>query len=368
VRLGELATKLGGRLSGDPDVEITGVAGIHEATEGDLTFLANPRFEAEAERTRAGAILVAANHRRLARPVIELPDPYRGFLEALKILRPDTPPPTGVHPSAILGPGVKLGSAVSIGAHAVIEADAEIGDRTVVGPLTYIGRGSRVGKDALIYPGVVIREDCEIGDRVIIHSGSVIGADGFGFLPDERRHVKIPQVGRVVIEDDVEIGAGCAIDRGTVAETRIGRGTKFDNLVHIGHNVRIGENSLVVAQVGIGGSTVVGRGVTLAGQVGIVGHVEIGDGAQIGAQAGVINSVPAKARMWATPSMPLAQAKRVIAAQKRTPEILRVIAALERRVAELEARLGLGNGDAVESPHTKAPAKKSAGSRSAETA
>ncbi len=353
MRLGELAAKLGGRLSGDPEVEITGIAGIREATESDLTFLANPRLEAEAERTRAGAILVTANHRRLERPVIELPDPYLGFLAALKILRPAAPAPSGVHSTAVLGPGVKLGVGVSIGAHAVIEADALIGDRTVIGPLVYIGQGSRVGADSLLYPGVVVREDCELGDRVIVHAGAVIGADGFGFLPDGRQHVKIPQVGRVVVEDDVEIGACCAIDRGTVAETRICRGTKFDNLVHIGHNVRIGEHSLVVAQVGIGGSTVIGSGVTLAGQVGIVGHVQIGDGAQIGAQSGVTHSVPAGSKQWATPAMPLAQAKRVIAAAKRAPTLLRELKELRRRVAELEARLGGEGNDGASPPPSR---------------
>jgi len=346
VRLGELAHRLGGCLHGDPEVEITGVAGIREAGEGDLTFLANPRFEREAEHTRAAAILVAANHQRLSRPVIELANPYLGFLEAVKMLRPAVPPiPSGVHPSAILGFGVKLGASVSIGAHTVIEAGVSIGDRTVISPLVYVGRGSRIGADGLVYPGVVIREDCALGDRIIVHSGSVIGADGFGFLPDGQQHVKIPQVGRVVVEDDVEIGACCAIDRGTVAETRIGRGTKFDNLVHIGHNVRIDEGSLLIAQVGIGGSTVIGRGVTLAGQVGIVGHVEIGDGAQVGAQAGVISSVPAGSRVWSTPAMPLAQSKRVSAAIKRTPGLLREVASLKRRVAELEGRLGVGGAD-----------------------
>jgi UDP-3-O-[3-hydroxymyristoyl] glucosamine N-acyltransferase len=330
-------------------VEITGVAGIREAGEGDLTFLANPRFEREAETTRAAAILVAANHRRLNRPVIELANPYLGFLAAVKMLRPAPPTtPAGVHPSAILGPGVQLGASVSIGAHSVIEAGAVIGDRTVISPLVFVGRGSRIGADGLVYPGVVIREDCLLGDRIIVHSGTVIGADGFGFLRDGQHHVKIPQVGRVVVEDDVEIGAGCAIDRGTVAETRIGRGTKFDNLVHVGHNVRIGEDSLLIAQVGIGGSTTIGRGVTLAGQVGIVGHVEIGDGAMVGAQAGVISSVPAGSRVWATPAMPLAQSKRVSAAVKRTPDLLREVASLKRRVAELEAKLGVpgqGEGD-----------------------
>jgi UDP-3-O-[3-hydroxymyristoyl] glucosamine N-acyltransferase len=322
-------------------VEITGVAGVQEAREGDLTFLASPRYEAAARETRAGAILVGANHREFRTATIEIGDPYRAFLEAVKILRPPSPrAAAGVHPTAVIGAGVELADGVSIGAHAVLESGAVIGAQTVIGPLTFIGRGARIGSEAHLYPGVFIREECTLGDRVVVHSGSVIGSDGFGFLWDGAQHVKVPQVGRVVIEDDVEIGAGCAIDRGMVGETHIGRGTKFDNLVHIGHNVRIGENSIVVAQVGIGGSTIVGRGVTLAGQVGIVGHVEIGDGVQIGAQAGVIGSVPAGSRIWGTPSMPLGQSKRVYAAQKRAPELLREVHDLKKRLVELEACLG----------------------------
>lgn len=342
MQLGELAKRLGGVLKGDPEVEITGVAGVQEATEGDLTFLANPRYETAAKKTRAAAILVGTNHREFKTATIEIGDPYRAFLEAVRILRPPSPrPAAGIDPTAEIGPGVELAAGVSIGAHAVVESGVVIGEQTVIGPLTFIGRGSRIGREAHLYPGVFIREECTLGDRVVVHSGSVIGSDGFGFLWDGAQHVKVPQVGRVVIEDDVEIGAGCAIDRGTVGETRIGCGSKFDNLVHIGHNVRIGDHSIVVAQVGIGGSTIIGRGVTLAGQVGIVGHIEIGDGAQVGAQAGVISSVPAGSRIWGTPSMPLGQSKRVYASLKRTPELLREVHALRKRLAELECSLGL---------------------------
>lgn len=366
MQLGELAKRLGGVLKGDPEVEITGVAGVQEATAGDLTFLANPRYEAAARKTRAGAILVGTNHRELATATIEIGDPYRAFLKAVSILRPPAPrAAAGVHPTAELGPGVELGAGVAIGAHAVIEAGVVIGEQSIIGPLTFIGRGSRIGSQVHLYPGVFIRDECALGDRVIVHSGSVIGSDGFGFLWDGAQHVKVPQVGRVVIEDDVEIGAGCAIDRGTVGETRIGRGTKFDNLVHIGHNVRIGDHSIVVAQVGIGGSTVIGRGVTLAGQVGIVGHVEIGDGAQIGAQAGVIGSVAAGSRIWGSPSMPLAQSKRVYAALKRTPELLREVHDLKKRLAELEDSLDLRSSDRESDNHAQPASDPAAGKRRA---
>jgi UDP-3-O-[3-hydroxymyristoyl] glucosamine N-acyltransferase len=209
-----------------------------------------------------------------------------------------------------------------------------------VGALCYVGRGTVIGSGCQLHPGVIVREDCRLGDRVIVHSGTVIGSDGFGFAWDGGCHRKIPQAGGVVIEDDVEIGAGCAIDRGTVGDTRIGRGSRFDNLVHIGHNVQIGENSLLIAQVGIGGSTRVGKQVILAGQVGIVGHVEIGDGVQIGAQAGVISSIPAGTKVWGYPAMPLQQSKRVYASIKRTPELIREVKELSERLAQLEARLG----------------------------
>jgi UDP-3-O-[3-hydroxymyristoyl] glucosamine N-acyltransferase len=341
MRLGELAAKIGGVLHGDPDVEITGVAGVRDAGTGDLTFLADPRYEGAAAKTRAAAILVAANHRSFALPVIEHADPYRAFLAAVALLRPVPPQaPAGVHPTAVIGPGVRLGPEVSVGPHAVIEGEAEIGHDAVIGAGVFIGRRARVGAATMLFPKVVIREECVLGERVIIHSGTVIGSDGFGFLRDGPRLVKVPQRGRVVIGDDVEIGACCAIDRGTVGETVVGRGTKFDNLVHVGHNVRIGEDSIVVAQVGISGSATIGRNVVIAGQAGINGHIEIGDGAQVGAQSGVVGSLKPGARVWGTPALPYPRSKRVYAALRRAPELLRLVAELEKRVASLEAELG----------------------------
>jgi UDP-3-O-[3-hydroxymyristoyl] glucosamine N-acyltransferase len=346
VRVGELAERLGGTLDGDPEVEITGVAGIREAAPGDLTFLANPRYAAHVRETRASALLLgngpAGNHLGISIPRILVDDPYQAFIAAARLFRPPSPPPPpGVHPTAVVAPDVVLGEGVSVGPQAVIDAGARIGERTIVGALVHVGRETAVGRACHLHPGVVVRETCTLGDHVIVHAGTVIGADGFGFAWDGSSHRKIPQTGVVVIDDDVEIGAGCAIDRGTVGETRIGRGCRLDNLVHIGHNVQIGEHTLIIAQVGIGGSTRVGEHVTLAGQVGIVGHVEIGDGVQIGAQAGVTNSIPAGSRVWGYPAMPLAQSKRVYASIKRTPELLRTVKTLAARVEELEARLGI---------------------------
>ncbi len=363
MRLGELAERIGGVLHGDPEIEITGVAGIREAGAGDLTFIAGPRYEADAATTGAAAIVVGANHRRFARPVIEHPDPVGAFFMAVSLLRPPLAAPhPGIHPTAVIGPGVKLGTAVAVGAQAVVEPEAEIGDESIVGDLVHVGAKTKIGRGTRLYPQVVIREECVLGDRVIVHSGTVIGSDGFGFRREGSRHVKIPQVGRVVIGDDVEIGAGCAIDRGTIGDTVIGRGSKLDNLVHIGHNVRIGEDALLIAQVGIGGSTLVGSRVTLAGQVGIVGHIEIGADSQIGAQAGVIGSLPAGGRYWGTPATALTAAKRTHAAMRRAPELLRTVAALERRLAALETRVRAANADAsppartsAVPPHAQAP-------------
>jgi UDP-3-O-[3-hydroxymyristoyl] glucosamine N-acyltransferase len=339
IRLGDLAAELGGTLRGDPEREITGVAALSDAGPGDLTFLADRRYADEAGRTRAGAMLVAGDPPALPCPTVTVPDPLRAFLEVAVRYHPPVESSPGVHPTAVLGPGVELGAAVAIGAHAVLEAGVRVGDRSVVGPLVWLGRNARLGADCRLYPGALVREECVLGDRVILQPGAVIGADGFGFRTEGGVHRKVPQLGRVVIEDDVEIGACSTIDRATFGETRIGRGTKFDNLVHIGHNVRIGEHSLIIAQVGVGGSTTLGHHVVLAGQVGIVGHLEIGDGVQIGAGSGVMSSIPAGSRMWGSPAMSFGEAKRVFAATRRTPEMLREIAALKRQLAEVASRL-----------------------------
>ena len=348
IRLGELAQELGGTLSGDPGRAITGVAGVEDAGPGDLTFLADRRYAENAARTRAAAILIAAPEAGLPCPAIVVPDPLAAFLTVAARYHPSTVPAPGIHPSAVLGPGVELGAEVAIGAHAVLEAGATIGDRAIIGPLAYVGEHATVGAQCRLYPGAVVREGCVLGARVIVQPGAVIGADGFGFRTQGGVHHKVPQLGRVVIEDDVEIGAGCTIDRATFGETRIGRGTKFDNLVHVGHNVRIGDHSLLVAQVGIGGSTTLGRYVVLAGQVGIIGHLTIGDQVQVGAGSGVMHSVPAGTKLWGAPAMPVNEAKRVFAATRRTPEMLKEIAGLKRQLAELSAKLAALDGAPVE--------------------
>ncbi len=337
VTLEAVARAIDGTVVGDGSVEITGVAGIREAREGDLTFLANPRYEPYLEMTQASAVIVSKNHRNTGKPLIENPNPYLAFLKAVRLFAGEQERPrVGVHPSAVVAVDAFVALDASIGPHVVVESNASIGARAIVHAGCYIGARARLGDEVLLYPNVTVREECALGDRVIVHSGTVIGSDGFGFVRDGDVYRKLPQVGNVEIGDDVELGANVTIDRATTGTTRIGAGSKIDNLVQIAHNVQIGRNCIVVAQVGISGSTVLGDHVVLAGQVGIVGHIEIGDGATVGAQSGVSKSVKPGERVFGTPAMPLRQAKRIEASIRNLPELIQTVRALKRRVEELE--------------------------------
>jgi len=336
-RLADLAQELGGTLAGDPNLSITGVAGIREARPGDLTFLAHPRYETYLSETHASAVLIAEARpgARIAQVVHE--NPYLAFLKAVKIFRQERPrPEPGVHPTAVVSPGAVVGARVSLGPHAVIDEGAVVGDDCVLMAGAYVGSGARLGADTWLFPHVVVREACVLGDRVTVHSGTVIGADGFGYVRDGDIYHKVPQVGNVVIGDDVEIGANSCIDRATTGTTTIGSGSKIDNLVQIGHNVELGENVIVVAQVGISGSTRVRRGATLAGQAGIIGHIEIGEYAVVGSQAGVTKSVPAHTQVSGYPAQPHATARRIHALTMRLPLLVDRLARLEQRLAALE--------------------------------
>lgn len=337
VTLEAVAKAIDGTVVGDGSIEITGVAGIREARAGELTFLANPRYESYLERTQASAIIVAENHRNLAKPLIQNSNPYLAFLKAVRFFAGDGERPApGVHPRAVISDRASVSSEAYVGANAVIEAGAEVDSGSVVHAGCYVGARAKIGKDALLYPNVTIREECVVGDRSIIHSGTVIGSDGFGFVRDGEIYRKLPQVGNVVIEEDVEVGANVAIDRATTGTTRIGAGSKIDNLVQIAHNVQVGRNCIIVAQVGISGSTVLGDHVVLAGQVGIVGHIEIGAGAQIGAKSGVSKSVKPGERLFGCPAQPVLQAKRIEASLRNLPELILTVRQLKRRVDELE--------------------------------
>jgi len=340
LSLAEIAQLVGGELSNGANPIISGVAGIREAEAGDLTFLASRRYRAFLGTTRASAVLVGRGDSvnlpavRVDNPALAFMRVLRHFSEAVRLTFPRT-----LHPTAVVDPSVQLGRDVAIGAHVVIEGGVVIGDRSVILPGTCILRHSRIGADCLVYPNVVLREYTEIGDRVILHAGVVLGSDGFGFLTEGTTLHKVPQIGRVVIEDDVEIGANSCIDRATTGVTRVRRGTKIDNLVQVAHNVEIGEDSLLCAQVGVSGSTVVGSRVKLAGQAGLVGHIRIGDDAVVGAQGGVTKSVAAATTVSGYPARDHQTALRQNAALSRLPEALDEIRRLEARLAALE------NGD-----------------------
>jgi UDP-3-O-[3-hydroxymyristoyl] glucosamine N-acyltransferase len=334
----EIARLVGGQVDGRGDVEITGVAGIREARPGDLTFLANRRYDRYVESTQASAIIMAERNGPIQPAVIVSSQPYLAFLRAVELFVPRERRLPGIHPRAIVGRNVRLGQDISIGPNVVIEEDVEIGDRVTLRAGVYVGSRCSIGSDTLVYPNVTILKGTRIGERVVIHSGTVIGSDGFGFAKDGKRYQKIPQVGNVAIEDDVEIGSNVSIDRATTGVTFVGRGTKIDNLVQIAHNVVIGENSIVVAQVGISGSTELGRGVTLAGQAGLIGHLKIGDNVKVGAQAGVIKSIPPDTEVSGYPARPHKEALRLLASQQRLPRLIRQVEELEERLAALEGR------------------------------
>jgi UDP-3-O-[3-hydroxymyristoyl] glucosamine N-acyltransferase len=341
ISLRELADIVDGELVGDGDVEITGVAGIKEARQGDITFLADSKYEAWLETTQASAVIMEKNSVSLDKPIIKNSNPYYAFLKVVKIFhgsRSDAE--EGIHSSCLIGEGVSLGKGVSLGPNVVVEDRATIGDGVVIMAGSYIGAGTRLGSDVLIYPNVTIRENIVIGDRVIVHSGTVIGSDGFGYAKDGDEYHKIPHMGNVVIEEDVEIGANAAIDRATTGTTLIKKGVKIDNLVHIAHNVTIDENSIALAQVGIAGSTEIGKNVILAGQAGLVAHIKIGDNARVGSQGGVTKSVPANTSVSGYPAAPHAWAKRLNASLQRLPELLKRVKELERRIEELDKENG----------------------------
>ena len=335
--LAELAEILDGDVAGDPSIIIRGVAGIREAQPGDITFIANARYESYLHETRASAVICARGAAAAPVPLLRVDNPYLAFQRIVRVFRPEAyRPAAGVHATAVVAADAEIGEGASIGAHCVIESRARIGRRAVLMPSCYVGVRAVVGDDSYLYPGVVLREECEVGERCIIHPHAVIGADGFGFAFDAGRYHKVPQVGNVVIGNDVEIGANTTIDRATTDSTRIGDGSKLDNLIQIGHNVVIGKHCIVVAQVGISGSTELEDYVTIGGQAGLTGHIRVGTGAQVGAQSGVTKSVAAGQTVFGCPAVPIALFKRLHAFLQRLPSIWERTKELEERLQQFE--------------------------------
>jgi len=336
MRLGELAARVGGRVRGDPDRVIEGVATLDAAGPSQLAFLTNARYRRSAERSRAGAILVGPGTELPGRDLLEAPQPYLALALALEQFHPEARPPSGVSPDARLGDGVRLGQGVSIAAFAVLGARVLLGDGVVVGAGTVLGDDVEVGSQTVLAPRVVLYPGTRVGARCRIHAGAVLGADGFGFATTAEGHHKIPQVGRVVVEDDVEIGANTTIDRGALDDTVIGRGTKLDDLVMVAHGVRLGPHGLMAAQSGIAGSTRVGARATFAGQAGAAGHLTLGDGVVVAAKSAVFADLGEKAFVAGIPADDHRRWKREQAALKRLPELLQRVRALEARLTEGE--------------------------------
>jgi UDP-3-O-[3-hydroxymyristoyl] glucosamine N-acyltransferase len=336
IRLADLAAKLGADLVGDGSFEVEGVRPLDTARAEHLSFLHNPKYVEEAKASDAGAILVADPEILPGRNLMVCPEPYLALAHALEIFHPVERPEPGVHSSAVVADEVTVGEGASVGPLVSIGAGTSIGERSVVGAGCVLGRGVEIGEDCIFHPRVVVEDNCKIGDRCIVHSGTVIGSDGYGFATVDGVHHKVPQVGIVVLEDDVELGANVCIDRAALGETRICRGTKVDNLVQIAHNVEVGEHCLLVAQVGISGSTKIGHHVVFAGQSGCSGHLKIGNGAVLSARAAAYRDVPDGVTVSGAPARPHREWLKANANLQRLDGLREKVKQLEERLAELE--------------------------------
>jgi len=339
-RLGDLARRVGATLRGDPERLIRGLATLERAGPDDLSFLTHPRYRAAARRSRAGAILAAPDAGLAGTDLLESAEPYLALATLLALFHPRPRMAPGISPDARLGPRVEIGADVHVGAFAVVGEDVRIGDRAAIGAACVVGAGSQVGADTELMPHVVLYPGTWLGERCLVHSGVVLGADGFGFATSAGRHHKLPQVGRVVVEDDVEIGANSTVDRAMLDETRVGRGSKLDDLVLIAHGVQVGPDSLLAGQVGVAGSTRLGARSRLAGQVGVAGHLDLGEGLTVAAKSAVLDDQLAGAMVCGVPAFDHRAWRRAQALVRRLPELVREIRRLEQRVAALERPRG----------------------------
>ena len=332
ITLAELARVTGGKVEEGGDVLLKGVGSLEEAGPGILSFFGDPKLEEKVRETRAEALVVPEGSSLFSGPRIECDDPYLAFARAVAFFHPPYRVEVHrIHPSAATAYGVALEEPVEIGPFVVVEEGVRIGKGTLIEAGCFIGRNCRIGRECRLHPRTVLYEGTELGDRVEIHAGAVLGSDGFGYARDGRKYVKFPQVGKVVVEDDVEIGANAAIDRAALGETRICRGVKLDNLVHIAHNCRVGEDTAFAAQVGVAGSTEIGAGCMIGGQVGFAGHTKVGDEVVIYAQSGIHGDIPAGTRWIGTPAQPAKEAFRNLAAFSRLHEMARRLRVLENR-------------------------------------
>jgi len=346
MKISEIARLLSATIEGDPDQEIRRVAKIEEAIEGDLSFLANPKYARYLALTHASAVIVGKTVTVEGRPpgvppltLLHVDDPYVGFVRMLAHFNPPQPPlPPGIHPNALVAGSASLGADVRIGPFAVIGERVRVGDGSMIGPCAVIGNDVTIGDGTVIYGNVTVREGCIIGRRCVLQPGAVIGSDGFGFAPKpDGTFEKIPQMGIVVLEDDVEIGANTTVDRATLGETRIKKGAKLDNLIQVAHNVVIGENTVMAAQSGISGSTKLGKNVMVAGQVGFTGHIEVADGVKVGAQSGVHRALTKPgASYFGTPAYAQREAMRIYGAFPQLPDLIATVRSLQKRIEELE--------------------------------
>jgi UDP-3-O-[3-hydroxymyristoyl] glucosamine N-acyltransferase len=340
--LKELAEAVGGGVIGDEEVEIRNVAPIEVAGEGDITFVANPKYVSWLSRTRASAVIIADDSHPSEKPLLITRNPYLAFARILTILRVQRPEPLGVLPGAHVAPSATVSETATVHPGSVVAEGCSIGAGTVLHPGVVLYENVKIGEECILHAGVVVREGCRLGNRVILQPNAVIGSDGFGFAPDGPRYFKIPQVGTVDIEDDVEIGSATCVDRATLGVTRIKRGCKIDNLVQVAHNVEIGEDTIVVSQVGISGSARIGRHCTFGGQAGIAGHISIGDNVMIGARGGVANNVKGNQVLSGAPVMPHKEWLKATMSFAKLPEMRKEISRLKRQLEELEMHIHKG--------------------------
>jgi UDP-3-O-[3-hydroxymyristoyl] glucosamine N-acyltransferase len=333
----EIAQRLGGEVVGDASLVLKGFAPADRAQAGDLTFAENENYFARAEQSAASAVIVAGPFTSARKVLIRVPDARIAFAKVLPLFFPEPAFPATIHPTAIVPASAQVAATAHIGPYCVLGEKVRVGERTVLQGANHVGAGCQLGEDVNLFQHVVLYAGTEIGSRVRIHSGTVVGSDGFGYVQDAGVHRKVPQIGNVIIRDDVEIGANVTIDRGALGPTVIGKGTKIDNLVQVAHNVVMGEHCLIVSQAGIAGSTRLGSYVILAGQAGVAGHLKIGNRVSVAAQSGVMNNIPDGEKWLWSPAQPDRQAKRQMIALQQLPELL-------RRFKELEQKLGAAAG------------------------